>query len=98
MTGIIIAASIVGGVGILIGLFLGISGEKLKVEVNEKEVMTIIYGNDINDEEKSKTRWYVIKDQKNDPAVFLYRSGTSASGTDVWLPADRQYYHVFPEL
>ena len=54
MTGIIIAASIVGGVGILIGLFLGISGEKLKVEVNEKEVMTIIYGNDINDEEKSK--------------------------------------------
>ena len=38
MTGIIIAASIVGGVGILIGLFLGISGEKLKVEVNEKEV------------------------------------------------------------
>lgn len=38
MTGIIIAASIVGGVGILIGLFLGISGENLKVEVNEKEV------------------------------------------------------------
>ena len=37
-TGIIIAASIVGGVGILIGLFLGISGEKLKVEVDEKEV------------------------------------------------------------
>ena len=38
MTGIIIAAAIVGGVGILIGLFLGISGEKLKVEVDEREV------------------------------------------------------------
>lgn len=38
MTGIIIAAAIVGGTGILIGLFLGISGEKLKIEVDEKEV------------------------------------------------------------
>ena len=38
MTGIIIAAAIVGGVGIIIGFFLGISGEKLKVEVDEKEV------------------------------------------------------------
>lgn len=38
MTGIIIAAAIVGGVGILIGIFLGVSGEKLKVEVDEKEV------------------------------------------------------------
>ena len=38
MTGIIIAAAIVGGTGIIIGLFLGLSGEKLKVEVDEKEV------------------------------------------------------------
>ena len=38
MTGVIIAAAIVGGTGIIIGLFLGISGEKLKVEVDEKEV------------------------------------------------------------
>lgn len=38
MTEILIAAGIVGGVGILIGLFLGLSGEKLKVEVDEKEV------------------------------------------------------------
>lgn len=38
MTGIIIAAAIVGGAGIIIGLFLGISGEKLKVEVDEKEM------------------------------------------------------------
>ena len=38
MTEIIIAAAIVGGTGILIGLFLGLSGEKLKVEVDEKEV------------------------------------------------------------
>ena len=37
MTGIIIAAAIVGGIGIIIGLFLGISGEKFKVEVDEKE-------------------------------------------------------------
>ncbi len=38
MTEILIAAGIVGGVGILIGVFLGLSGEKLKVEVDEKEV------------------------------------------------------------
>ncbi len=38
MTGVIIAAVIVGGTGILIGLFLGISGSKLEVEVDEKEV------------------------------------------------------------
>ena len=38
MTEVIIAAAIVGGVGILIGVFLGLSGEKLKVEVDEKEV------------------------------------------------------------
>ena len=34
---IIIAAVIVGGVGIFIGFFLGISGEKFKVEVDERE-------------------------------------------------------------
>ena len=34
----IVAALVVGGVGILIGFFLGISGEKFKVEVDEKEV------------------------------------------------------------
>lgn len=38
MIGIIIAAAVVGGAGILIGIFLGVSGEKLKVEINEKEV------------------------------------------------------------
>ena len=38
MTEILIAAAIVGGVGILIGVFLGLSGEKLKVEVDPKEV------------------------------------------------------------
>lgn len=38
MVGIIIAAAIVGATGIIIGLFLGFSGEKLKVEVNEKEL------------------------------------------------------------
>ncbi len=38
MMGIIIAAAVVGGVGIIMGLFLGISGEKFKVEVDEKEI------------------------------------------------------------
>ena len=38
VTAILFAALIVGGVGILIGFFLGISGEKFKVEVDEKEV------------------------------------------------------------
>ena len=36
VTAILFAALIVGGVGILIGFFLGISGEKFKVEVDEK--------------------------------------------------------------
>lgn len=36
--GIIIAATVVGGSGLLIGLFLGIFGEKFKVETDEKEV------------------------------------------------------------
>ena len=38
VTAIIFAAVVVGGVGILIGFFLGVSGEKFKVEVDEKEV------------------------------------------------------------
>jgi len=38
MTEVIIAAAIVGGVGILIGGFLGLSAKKLHVEVDEKEV------------------------------------------------------------
>lgn len=39
MTGIIIAAAVVGITGILIGIFLGVSGEKLKVEVDERETL-----------------------------------------------------------
>lgn len=35
--GILIAAAIVGAVGIFVGLFLGVAGIKFKVEVNEKE-------------------------------------------------------------
>ena len=38
VTAILVAALVLGGVGILIGFFLGISGEKFKVEVDEKEV------------------------------------------------------------
>lgn len=37
--GILIAAAVVGGSGVIIGLFLGIFGEKFKVEVDEKEIL-----------------------------------------------------------
>lgn len=39
ITGIIIAAVIVGATGLIIGLFLGVAGEKLEVEVDEKELL-----------------------------------------------------------
>lgn len=38
MIAIVLAFAVVGGTGIVLGLFLGISGSKLKVEVDEKEV------------------------------------------------------------
>lgn len=38
MTGILVAAFLVGGTGLLIGIFLGIAGEKLAVEVDEREI------------------------------------------------------------
>ena len=37
VTGIIIAAAVVGILGILIGVFLGIDSEKCKVEVEENK-------------------------------------------------------------
>lgn len=39
MTGIITAAAIVGGIGLIIGLFLGFFGEKFKVEADERETL-----------------------------------------------------------
>ena len=47
MTGILIAAAAVGGTGILIGFLLGIAGERLKVEVDEREekIMGVLPGN-----------------------------------------------------
>ena len=39
VTGMIIAAAVVGILGILIGIFLGIASEKFKVEVDEKEIL-----------------------------------------------------------
>ena len=36
ITGIIIAAAVVGILGILIGVFLGVASEKFKVETDEK--------------------------------------------------------------
>ena len=37
ITGIIFAALIVGGVGLFIGVFLGVAGQKFAVEVDERE-------------------------------------------------------------
>ena len=37
ITGILMAAAVVGIVGIFVGLFLGVAGIKFKVEVDEKE-------------------------------------------------------------
>ena len=37
MTGIILAALIVGGTGLFIGVFLGVSGKKFAVDVDERE-------------------------------------------------------------
>lgn len=38
ITGILIAAVVIAIIGLLLGLFLGVAGEKFKVEVDEKEV------------------------------------------------------------
>ena len=39
ITGILIAAVVVGAVGIIIGVLLGVASEKFKVEVDEREVL-----------------------------------------------------------
>ena len=46
-TAIIIAAVVVGCVGIILGFFLGISGEKFKVEVDPREdaICEVLPGN-----------------------------------------------------
>ena len=38
ITGIIVAAVVVGCVGIILGFFLGIAGEKFKVETDPREI------------------------------------------------------------
>ena len=47
ITGILIAAGIVGAIGIFIGLFLGVAGIKFKVEVDPREeaVLGVLPGN-----------------------------------------------------
>lgn len=47
VSGILIAAVLVGGIGLFIGLFLGVAGIKFKVEVDEKEeaVLAALPGN-----------------------------------------------------
>lgn len=39
MTGLLLAAGIIGAIGIIIGVFLGVASEKFKVEVDEKEIL-----------------------------------------------------------
>lgn len=38
ITAILIATVVVAGVGLFIGIFLGVSGKKFEVEVDEKEI------------------------------------------------------------
>lgn len=47
VTGILLAAAIVGGTGLLIGVFLGISGKAFAVEVDEREeaILGVLPGN-----------------------------------------------------
>ena len=41
ITGIIMAAVIVGGTGLFIGIFLGLADKKLTVKVDEKEAVAV---------------------------------------------------------
>ena len=41
VTGIILAAVIVGGTGLFIGVFLGVAGKKFAVEVDEREAAVL---------------------------------------------------------
>ena len=47
ITGIILAAVVVGGTGLFIGLFLGFAGKKFAVEVDEREeaIVGVLPGN-----------------------------------------------------
>lgn len=47
MTGIILAAVVVGGTGLFIGVFLGIAGKKFAVKVDEREeaILGVLPGN-----------------------------------------------------
>lgn len=47
VTGIILAAVIVGGTGLFIGVFLGVAGKKFAVEVDEREeaILGVLPGN-----------------------------------------------------
>ena len=49
ITGIIVAAVVVGCVGIILGFFLGIAGEKFKVETDPREdaILEFLPGNNI---------------------------------------------------
>ena len=47
ITGVLIAALIVGGTGLFIGVFLGVAGKKFAIEVDEKEaqILELLPGN-----------------------------------------------------
>ena len=51
ITGIILAAVVVGGTGLFIGVFLGIAGKKFAVEVDEREeaILEVLPGNNCGD-------------------------------------------------
>ena len=51
MTGIILAAVVVGGTGLFIGVFLGIAGKKFAVKVDEREeaILGVLPGNNCGD-------------------------------------------------
>ena len=39
MMGLLLAAGVIGAIGIIIGVLLGIASEKFKVEVDEREIL-----------------------------------------------------------
>ena len=49
ITGVLIAALIVGGTGLFIGVFLGVAGKKFAIEVDEKEaqILEALPGNNL---------------------------------------------------
>ena len=79
ITGVLIAALIVGGTGVFIGVFLGIAGKKFAVEVDEKEeaILAELPGNNCGGcgypGIKEKKGNFVVPDQRKDEVFFIGR-------------------------